>query len=254
MISLSSQSIFSEMFAPALKFIEQVKLSFKVSRNKGISDSFNYIQKHVAKKQTVLSIGIGHDQHLFLLRKIAGKFGKVIVFATGGEIFSHFLELVDKIKWSNVVIEPIGTSETPGEIIFNSFTTSPNEAKGATVIDINSRNAYNKKELNSPTLDSYCLVQQVLPDFVEIKMPGFELKILEGATGLLKNKKPILVIECEERLIGRSKVLEVFQFLTDLKYKGYFILDTIRIPLQNFDFDVYQNPRSNFYCNTFIFE
>jgi len=242
------------VFAPGLKLIEQVKLSFKVTRNKEISDSFNYIESHIAKRQTVLCIGIQQDEHLFVLRKIAGKFGKVIVFAATGDVFGRLRDTVNKIKWSNVVIEPVVFSEISEDVIFNSFAGNQARVKGATVIDMNSRNVYNRAELNSPTLDSYCAIQDLQPDIIQIKMPGFELKILEGATELVKNNKPTIVIECEERLIGRSRVQEVFHFLTGMHYNGFFILDTIRIPVQNFDFDVYQNPRSNFYCNTFIFE
>ncbi len=66
--------------------------------------------------------------------------------------------------------------------------------------------------------------------------------------------KPKILLRCDQRIAGKQKVMTTFQFLTELNYSGHFILDTINIPLINFDFNVYQNEHNDFYCNEFMFE
>ena len=83
---------------------------------------------------------------------------------------------------------------------------------------------------------------------------GNELKLLKGAITILKNDKPKILLKCEERLAGAQNVLETFKYLQQLGYTGFFVLDTIRIPIVNFDFNLYQNTCNNFYCNNFMFE
>jgi hypothetical protein len=116
-----------------------------------------------------------------------------------------------------------------------------------------------KKTFTAKNVEFYnnemVLVNLPLPvNYVYIKKPGHELELISDLQEYLKLYKPTIVVEADETTRGRLYLLNLFKLLKQLKYSGFFILDQIHIPIQNFDFDVYQNPRSNFYCNTFIFE
>ena len=104
------------------------------------------------------------------------------------------------------------------------------------------------------TLDNYCEKNNIHPSFLKIDACGNELKLLKGGVKILKADKPKILLKCEERLAGAQNVLETFKYFQQLGYKGYFVLDTIRIPVVNFDFKLYQNTYNNFYCNNFMFE
>jgi len=230
-------------------------LSLKINRIKENRDALNYIQKCIKKRQTLLCIGAQPDEHLFLLHKVTGAAGKIVLFAPKAMVYDHLKQLVQLMGWLNVTIEPLKVSDALHEVTIDTRLAKRDFTKGAAIIDIKERISYKEKEAASAqALDAYCAYRNIEPDFIKINMPAHALKVLQGATEILKKHKPKVMIECEERLEGRSNILKTFEFLTGLKYKGFFILDTIRIPLQNFDFDVYQNPRTDFYCNTFIFE
>lgn len=104
------------------------------------------------------------------------------------------------------------------------------------------------------TLDDYCEKKNMHPSFLKIDSGGNELKILMGAINTLKMYKPKILLKCKERLAGAQNMIETFRLLRQLNYKGYFVLDTIKIPVVNFDFNLYQNNCNNFYCSNFMFE
>src|SRR5258705_227151 len=81
-----------------------------------------------------------------------------------------------------------------------------------------------------------------------------EYILLKGANEVLKKYKPKILVECEARHVGRERVLETFQLLKGLGYKGSFIMDLSFISLDSFDFDIHQRIGAEFYCNNFIFE
>ncbi len=255
MQSVVYPSIVSEIFAAGLKFFKLGRFSFKINRINENSGTLDYLQRCITKRQTLLCLGVQPDEHLFLLRKVVGSSGKLVVFAPKPIAFARLRQLVQLMGWMNVTIEPLKVSDALHEITIDTRFAKRDFTKGATVINIKEIRSYKeKKAASAQTLDAYCASENIEPDFIEINMPAYELKVLQGATEILKKHKPTVMIECEEGLAGRSNILKTFEFLTSLKYKGFFILDTIRIPLQNFDFDAYQNPRTDFYCNTFIFE
>ncbi|HEX5210693.1 MAG TPA: FkbM family methyltransferase [Pseudolabrys sp.] len=61
--------------------------------------------------------------------------------------------------------------------------------------------------------------------FVKIDVEGHELKVLEGARGLLERSKPIFLVEAEERH-RRGAVASVCEFFRRYGYRGFFMLDS----------------------------
>ncbi len=169
------------------------------------------------------------------------------MFAPKAIAYNRIQQLIERMKWRNIVIEVLQLPDN----VSNAHFAKREITKGAAVIYINERKSY-KESIHA--LDDYCASQSIKPDFIKINLYRNQLEILRGAAEVLKKYKPKVMIECEERLSGRRNITEIFECMKSFNYKGFFILDTIRVPLQNFDFDMYQNPRTDFYCNTFIFE
>jgi FkbM family methyltransferase len=188
--------------------------------------TFNCIQNSITKGQTILCIGCQQEAHLFLLRKVAGSLGKLILFAPKTIACDHLQQLIQRMEWMNIVIEPL---QLPDNSI-NAHSPKRDITKGAAVIYINERKSY-KESVHA--LDDYCACQNIKPDFIKINLSRNQLEVLQGAAAVLKKYKPKVMIECEERLAGRRNIIATFEFLKLLDYKGFFILDTIRVPLQN---------------------
>ncbi|WP_425174621.1 FkbM family methyltransferase [Mycobacterium sp.] len=95
--------------------------------------------------------------------------------------------------------------------------------------------------------------------FVKIDVEGHELAVLRGAADTLKRNRPALFIEAEERHHPRA-VAAIAEFLAGLGYMGYFEVDGIRRPLEEFDLAEHQNPGNidgqatrGTYVNNFVF-
>ena len=99
--------------------------------------------------------------------------------------------------------------------------------------------------------------------FVKIDVEGHELAVLRGAADTLKRNRPTLFIEAEERH-HRHAVAAITEFLAGLGYTGYFDVDGIRRPIDEFDPAEHQNPANvgswrdgwairGTYINNFVF-
>jgi len=113
---------------------------------------------------------------------------------------------------------------------------------------------FKTEEVQTETLDSYCKKHNIKPDFLKIDVEGNELNVFIGGIETLKKYRPKILFECEERHVGKEKVLKTFSFLEKMGYKGQFIAGDKILPLSIFDFAIHQNREIKPYCNNFIFE
>ena len=191
------------------------------------------------------------------MRRKLKQSGKIIAFESRPYLYQHLFHLKKILDWKNVQLEQTRLSNTSGtEPLYNTLNTKYNSlSHGAIIINMNENiSNYGPNKATLHTLDNYCSSQNIQPDFLKIDAEGNELKILKGAINILKSYKPKILVKCEEKVAGAQKVLETFKLLMQLNYTGSFVLDTIRIPLINFDFNVYQNACKDFYCSNFMFE
>jgi FkbM family methyltransferase len=70
--------------------------------------------------------------------------------------------------------------------------------------------------------------------FVKIDVEGHELRVLNGATGLLERSRPIFLVEAEERHRA-STTASVFEFFAVRAYEGFFVLGDAIKPVSEFD-------------------
>jgi len=98
--------------------------------------------------------------------------------------------------------------------------------------------------------------------FIKIDVEGHEEEVLKGALNTLKNSKPILLIELEER--HRSDAVHsARKFLEGIGYKGFFFSQGRLIEIEQFKTEIHQklrNPekvrnenKKGHYVNNFIF-
>lgn len=243
-----------KIFAAGMRLLEAFTFSIisAVHKKKDENEAFSYFLSLIKKETTVLDIGKHNYNYLYQMLKMAKRSGKLIAWEGEPDIFDYLSKKKEILKYKNVTIGHVSFSEETGKRpAFLSF----NKRKGATVIDFRTRiNQEAKETTAAQTLDKYCRTYNIVPGFLKISGEGNELAILSGAFEVLRKYKPKILIECEQRHAGRSNILKTFQLLTDLNYSGSFILDDIKLPLANFDFNIYQNSLSNFYCKDFIFE
>lgn len=99
------------------------------------------------------------------------------------------------------------------------------------------------------TLDSFNLTGV---GFVKIDVEGHELAVLRGAVDTLKESRPRLLIEAEDRHRPNA-VSSVVSFLEGLGYAGFFLTGDKLESVSNFDAKVHQRPDALVYVANFLF-
>lgn len=240
----------------AVRVIEYFKMVLRAKRclmndHHGV---ISYLKTSVKPGQTIIDIGSNQQEYLHFLLNTLKNSGKLVIFETTESKVDYFLRLLQLFKWRHVVVETLPLSDISVTKI-NYITKYRNPTPGNQfTMDLEYRSTFGFTTLaRLETLDDYCKAHSLQPAFIKIDAMN-ALDILYGTIETLTTYKPKVLIRCEEKEVGKQQVIDTFNFLTGLSYRGYFVLDTIRLPLINFDFNVYQNLRNDFYCNYFMFE
>ena len=249
---ISGQYQVISVIAKLFKFFE---LSFRALKRKRESYGIvNYLERSIKQEDVVINIGPVENDYLYIMRRKLGKAGKIIVFESRPELFQQLVRLKKILSWSNIKVESLALSDFPSSK--TAYKSSHKFfAHGGIVINIaDKRERTSVYKIPVETLDNYCRKNSIHPSFLKIDASGNELRLLKGAGNILRTNRPKILLKCEERLAGAQNIFETFAYLLAIGYKGYFVLDTIKIPVENFEFNLYQNACNNFYCNNFMFE
>lgn len=103
------------------------------------------------------------------------------------------------------------------------------------------------------TLDDYFGEKRDRPvKLIKCDVEGHELEVFKGARVILEQDQPVLLFECEGR--HRSGGIdEVFTYLLELGYEGFFIDGKQERPLSEFNEQQHQVPGHKPYLNNFLF-
>ncbi|WP_320029607.1 FkbM family methyltransferase [Haliscomenobacter sp.] len=113
-------------------------------------------------------------------------------------------------------------------------------------------------EVNITTLDGFC---ESIPniDFIKIDIEGHEFSAIKGATATLQQKRPVCMIEIEQRHHANIQIQEIIASVEKYEYHCCFFDGKNKkfMAFSAFDVAIHQNP-SNFndksgYVNNFIF-
>lgn len=245
-------------FQYIISCFEQEKLllrarKYRVKEDKG---GIGYILRSVKNGDTVFDIGSHKGGYLHFLMKGAGAEGQVYAFEPQSLLYRYLFRLKKMLHWKNVVVEPFAVSDAEGNaMLYVPWNHGKPTSPGASLLTLEQEAAIQKKEkVKTITLDRYCHQQRCKPDFLKIDVEGNELAVLRGAVQTLKTYKPKLLLECEERFVGKAQVTATFRFLEELGYRGYFIYDNTLMPISGFSTERFQQKHNGFYCNNFVFE
>jgi FkbM family methyltransferase len=243
-----------------VKLIELIKLRYRANRYKNKHDrgGIAYIISTIQNGQTVLDIGAHKAGYLYFILNRVGREGKVVAFEPQSALFQYIKKLKTLLGWDQLTIEHLALSDAAGKVTLYIPTNKVKKATspGATIVEHPERADFGAtEEVATDTLDSYCQQHHLQPDFLKIDVEGNELRIFKGGAHILKTFKPKILVEIEARHVGQEKVLETFEFMESLGYRGYFIYGLDRKPLAEFSFEKYQDTeKMEAYCNNFVFE
>jgi FkbM family methyltransferase len=158
---------------------------------------------------------------------------------------------------SNVVIHPVAASDADTEVTL--WVPSDPQAQLLSSPTISALNPARDATWTAVTVGARRLDSIVDSEvgFIKIDVEGHEGAVLAGAERLLRESRPNLVVEIEQRHLSHDPA-EVFNTLLNLDYSGWFRWDGQLLSIDRFDRGIHQqvanltlsHPR---YASNFIF-
>jgi FkbM family methyltransferase len=235
-----------EHFAP--NFLLNRKLS-----NVGKFEPEIHLIPYLADKEKI-SIDIGANWGIYTSQMLKHS-KKCLAF----EPIPELAKLLKRTFKKRIVVESVALSDMNGEAQLKfprKMTTR------ASIEQENNMNEYS--EINVITvpkrkLDDYDLEPVGL---IKIDVEGHEEAVLHGAEAILRRDQPSLIVESEDRH-KKNSVTNIWKFLSELGYEGYFFLNGYLQKIEDFHQEYHQNIKnckdlrdkqnSSIYINNFVF-
>ncbi len=211
----------------------------------------------LAQDDIAVDVGANKGAYLRAL-SLAVPRGRVIAFEPQPALAIYLRQICKDAGFNNVLVECAGVSSKAGETtlyIPGGGETSPGASLEAA---IEAREACRHIQVPVVTLDDYFSSQSQHIGALKIDVEGHELAVIQGATRLIQQHAPTMVVECENRHLSSGTVYDVIKFVRSLDYDGYFVRRHALVPLSEFNLEVHQRTAGERYwdapdyCNNFV--
>jgi FkbM family methyltransferase len=130
---------------------------------------------------------------------LVGDEGRVVSFEPEARNFGQLKDHIALNGFANItpVNAAVGAEETTAELWVNADNDGGHALwdVGHHAFNAKSRRVQNRREVAVTTLDRHFAAGQTLPKLIKIDVEGSELRVLEGARGLLERRVPYVLCE-----------------------------------------------------------
>lgn len=190
------------------------------------------------KGKTVLDIGAHHGIYSYWMSKAVGPQGTVFAFEPQRECVEHLREVKDEFYLTNLEIVSMGLSKHQGTMrLWREYPES-----GSSSMDPPEKvkkDDYEILDVSVTTLDDFFLSKEIPLALIKCDVEGHELSVFLGGKNLLGKYHPDILFECHDRQALEG---QVFSFLEDLGYRGYFYESGEKYDWREFDKVPYAKP------------
>lgn len=215
-----------------------------------------FLIAHLHKGDVAVDIGAHKGAYTYWMQKRVGRKGRVFAFEPQPDLAAYLRRaLISPRRPSNVVIENIGLSSTPGELTLYVPGAAPSPGASFELRGDAPQTAYT---VRVDTLDNYFREHANLTPhhkiaFIKCDVEGHELEVFRGGESVLRTHRPTLLFECEQRHHPRDSIADVFSYIRQMDYTGFFFDGQGMSNISAFDPARHQrDPRTN-YVNNFLF-
>jgi FkbM family methyltransferase len=210
-------------------------------RRRTEKESVKFLLAQDLAGSTVLDIGANRGIYTYWMSKKVGSRGRVISFEPQPELDGFLRDLTKSFKLHNVTIQNKGLSDKAGKLdIFRSFVGSGSARLAQAGEELPEDGELHKVEVEVTTLDTFFQDKELKNlAFIKCDVEGHELLVFRGGKETLKKHMPTILFECGHEEAQKG---EVFSFLTDLGYRGFFTINGEEIDYKKFDQYPYRKP------------
>ncbi len=202
---------------------------------------------------TAVDIGAHKGAYTYWMQKAVGRRGKVFSFEPQPSLAVYLESIITSLKLNQVKVENLGISSKAGSA--ELYVPGINPSPGATFAVPAENFEGTTLRVNIESLDDYFDKTKGRPiHLIKVDVEGHELKVFQGAERILKEDRPVLIFECENRHHTHDSMHDVFTFLEELGFKGGFYSGNRFYPFSLFNETEHQKSGHPGYVNNFIFK
>ena len=205
-----------------------------------------YVTRLLTGKRRFLDIGANIGIYSYYFSKI---FRHVDAF----EPLSEITYRLDQISSESLSVRNLALSDSDGQL--NIYIPLVDGNPVATLASLEKRDGdFIERNVPVKKIDSFNFCDV---DLIKIDVEGHEKSVLLGAQKTIRQCRPIMIVEIEQRHIT-ANINEVFNVILDLEYEGFYLRGGKLMPISFFSYEVHQAPylenvRNKNYINNFIF-
>jgi len=219
-----------ETLTPSL----ELSLRARNYRRKKAEEELNLLEMLVHRTATAIDVGGNHGAYAYFLQSLCDQ---LIVIEPNPTLAKKLQRSLRK----NIQIKQLAVSNAKGQVQLRLPVSKGKDLTGLATIEASNTLASMESveliEVRTTTLDDVA-TQNV--GFIKIDVEGHELAALQGATRLLSESKPTLLIEAEERHRPHA-VKSITEFLSPYGYEGFYYIEDHLFPVHTFQPEYHQN-------------
>ena len=216
-------------------------------RRKQNPGEIGYILDHVQPGDWVVDIGAHKGAFSYWFLEAVGPKGRVFAFEPQPLLAARLAKLA--VSRGNLQVENAGVSSKAER---RELFLPDKETSAAASLEKLAGRDDRSLQVETKTLDEYFARRTMPISLMKIDVEGHEMQVFQGAVQLLKQDRPALIFECEQRHLTKTTIHDVFHYLEELGYGGSFFQGTRRRPLSEMTeaMTVHGSPD---YVNNFLF-
>ncbi|MCE7993070.1 MAG: FkbM family methyltransferase [Roseivirga sp.] len=223
-------------------------------------DELKYIVRSIKEGDLALDVGAHKGGYLHWIRKAAGTTGKVVAFEPQPSLYEYLNNMISTYRLNNITLHHAGLSSKEGELRLFVPKAEGLTSPGATFEHRQDTSKGHSISVPVLQLDKTLKDRKGPVRFIKMDVEGHELEVFKGGENILKQDRPRLIFECENRHLNNLTVEDVFAYLKGLGYKGFFFWKGELRPVDQFEAKQHQALAGSeivdkkAYANNFVFE
>jgi FkbM family methyltransferase len=147
---------------------------------------------------TVLDVGGYIGLHALYAAKLAGRLGRVFSFEPSPSNFRYLSYHCGKNTPQPEALPLLISDRTTARVPFHMLNEGDSSSNSMTFRELGEGRHLDVEtriiEVKSTTLDAFCAARRLWPDFIKIDVEGAELHVLRGASRLLRECRPEVIL------------------------------------------------------------
>lgn len=209
-----------------------------------------FMLRHLVPGDTAVDIGAYQGVYAYWMVKAVGASGRVVCFEPQPAMIKYLNRVKDSMHLERLDVVPLAVSSRRGDRSLSVPGEGPNPA--GTLETGLTGSAHLIYLVGATTLDAHFPAGTPVK-LIKCDAQGHEHEVFLGGTRLLREQRPILLVEREEASSPRHATRDVFAYLQGLDYVGAFFSRRGLRPLADFDPIQHGDPASRDYANHFVF-